>query len=222
MTVVHILVIEDDPSIGESVSIGLQREGFEVTLAATGAQGLQVEQPEFVLLDLGLPDMEGSAVCRKLRERSSVPIIVVSARSAETERISLLDLGADDYLVKPFSLRELIARIHAVLRRYGPTDERSLDEIHLGELTIDTRTHTATFRQKEVQLTSKEFDLLCKLAEDPGRLVTRDELLHDVWDENWWGSTKTLDVHIASLRKKIAPEYIVTVRGAGYKLAANP
>ena len=202
MTVVHILVIEDDPSIGESVSIGLQREGFEVTLAATGAQGLQVEQPEFVLLDLGLPDMEGSAVCRKLRERSSVPIIVVSARSAETERISLLDLGADDYLVKPFSLRELIARIHAVLRRYGPTDERSLDEIHLGELTIDTRTHTATFRQKEVQLTSKEFDLLCKLAEDPGRLVTRDELLHDVWDENWWGSTKTLDVHIASLSKK--------------------
>ena len=160
-----------------------------------------------MLLDLGLPDIDGSDVCRQLRQRSRVPIIVVTARGDEIDRVILLELGADDYVVKPFGFRELVARIRAVLRRTGeqndagaPTRASTSDGSH-----IDTRTRSVTFDGDPVALTPKEHDLLVYLARDPGAVLTREQLIEDVWDENWWGSTKTLDVHVASLRKKLVP-----------------
>ena len=174
-----------------------------------------------MLLDLGLPDLDGQAVCRELRSRSAVPIIVVSARGEEIDRVMLLELGADDYVVKPFGFRELVARIRAVARRTAPTASPSTaSPITVGALTIDGRTRRVEYRGAPVGLTPKEYDLLVYLAADPGAVKSREQLMHDVWDENWWGSTKTLDVHIASLRKKLEPELIETVRAVGFRLVA--
>jgi two-component system response regulator RegX3 len=198
---------------------GLRREGFDVDHVATGAQALAAPLADLVLLDLGLPDLDGRVVCRELRAKSNVPIIVVTARGEEIDRVALLELGADDYVVKPFGFRELVARIGAVLRRTNPSAVAVNDgPIDIGGLRIDLRTHQVTLDETPVALTPKEFDLLAYLAADIGAVRSRDEIIRDVWDVNWWGSTKTLDVHIASLRKKVGPELIATIRGVGFAL----
>jgi len=217
---VRLLLVEDDPTISDPLVEGLRREGFDVELAPTGADALAAEPVDLVLLDLGLPDLEGRVVCQELRAASSVPIIVVTARSDEIDRVVLLELGADDYVVKPFGFRELVARIRAVLRRSGQSDTRVDDEpLTVGALVIDQRRHEVTFADEPVALTPKEYDLLSCLVLDAGAVKTREQLMREVWDEHWWGSTKTLDVHIASLRRKLAPEVIETVRSVGYRYA---
>jgi two-component system response regulator RegX3 len=217
---VRLLVVEDDAAIAEPLQAGLRREGFEVDLVTTGAGALAAPAPDLVLLDLGLPDLDGGVVCRELRGRSDVPIIVVSARGEEIDRVTLLELGADDYVVKPFGFRELVARIRAVLRRTGGGElqEQVAVRIEIGRLQIDTRTRNVTFDGRSVALTPKEHDLLLYLARDPDVVHTREQIMAAVWDENWWGSTKTLDVHVASLRRKLAPETIENVRGVGFRL----
>jgi DNA-binding response OmpR family regulator len=215
---VRLLLVEDDPTISEPLVDGLRREGFDVALAATGADALSADPVDLVLLDLGLPDLEGRVVCQQLRAASSVPIIVVTARGDEIDRVVLLELGADDYVVKPFGFRELVARIRAVLRRVSPNgDEAARDALEVGSLSVDLRSRAVSFDGQSVALTPKEFDLLVRLASDAGAVTTREQLMREVWDENWWGSTKTLDVHVASLRRKLSPEVIETVRSVGYR-----
>ena len=216
----RVLVVEDDPRISDPLRDGLTREGYDVVVVATGADALAAEAADLVLLDLGLPDLDGRVVCQQLRSRSAVPIIVVSARGEEIDRVMLLELGADDYVVKPFGFRELVARIRAVARR--TTADATPPTIDTGALRIDRRTRRVEYRGVAVNLTPKEYDLLVYLAADPGAVKGREQLMHDVWDENWWGSTKTLDVHIASLRKKLDPELIETVRAVGFRLVAPP
>ena len=214
----RLLLVEDDPAIATPLVTGLERQGFEVRWVETGADALNADLGDLVLLDLGLPDLDGQVVCRRLRDRSSVPIIVVTARSEEVDRVALLEMGADDYVVKPFGFRELVARIRAVLRRTGHEEPRT--EPHVGRVSIDNRTRQVTVDGAAVQLTPKEYDLLSYLTDDAGAVRTRDEILRAVWDENWWGSSKTLDVHVASLRRKLGdPNLIETVRGVGYRLA---
>jgi DNA-binding response OmpR family regulator len=217
--IVQLLLVEDDPSISVPLAEGLIREGFDVIVAATGAAALAAPPCDIVLLDLGLPDLEGRVVCQRLRERSAVPIIVVSARGEEIDRVILLELGADDYVVKPFGFRELVARIRAVTRR-TKTDDAAVPAraITVGDLVLDQRSRTVTLGGDTIALTPKEYDLLLCLAADPGAVRSREQLIHEVWDEHWWGSTKTLDVHVASLRKKLRPEMIETVRSVGYRL----
>jgi DNA-binding response OmpR family regulator len=221
---VRVLLVEDDDTIAEPLSRGLEREGFEVERAATGAAALAAGPTDLVLLDLGLPDVDGYDVCRTMRSRSSVPIIVISARGEEVDRIVGLELGADDYLVKPFGFRELLARIRAVHRRTAgsqqPPEERGL---HAGALEIDRRTREVVCRGRHVELTPKEYDLLLFLASDPGAVHRRTDILEAVWDAHWYGPTKTLDVHVANLRRKLGdPAWIETVRGVGFRLHALP
>jgi DNA-binding response OmpR family regulator len=214
----RILVVEDEDAIAEPLVGGLRREGFEVERAATGSAALDAALPDLVLLDLRLPDVDGLDVCRRLRERSDVPIIVVTARGEEADRVVGLELGADDYVVKPFGLRELIARIRAVSRR--TTARPHADEpIRVGGLEVDERARRARLDGSPLELTPKEFDLLAALARDPGAAVSRRRLLEDVWDTTWYGSSKTIDVHVASLRRKLGdPGWIETVRGIGFRL----
>jgi two-component system response regulator RegX3 len=216
--VVRLLLVEDDPTISEPLADGLRREGFEVEVAATGALALAAGPVDLVLLDLGLPDLEGRVVCQQLRAVSAVPIIVVTARSDEIDRVVLLEMGADDYVVKPFGFRELVARIRAVLRRAAPVvASEASPVVSAGSLSIDTRSRSVVFAGASVALTPKEYDLLLCLASDAGAVKTREQLMREVWDEHWWGSTKTLDVHVASLRRKLAAEVIETVRSVGYR-----
>ncbi|HEY8645212.1 MAG TPA: response regulator transcription factor [Gaiellaceae bacterium] len=215
-----ILLVEDDDSIAEPLAEGLRREGFDVVRVATGAEALAAAPCDIVLLDLRLPDIDGLTVCRELRARSDVPIIVVSALGEEVDRVVGLELGADDYLVKPFGLRELVARIRAVSRRTGPRREES-EELVAGPVRIDLRAHRVTVRGEEVQLTGKEFDLLTVLARDAGAVVDRERILREVWHTTWYGSSKTVDVHVAALRRKLGdPALIETVRGIGLRLVA--
>ena len=217
----RVLLVEDDDAIAEPLAKGLQREGFEVDRVATGAGALDADPADLVLLDLGLPDVDGYEVCRQLRARSeTLPIIVVTARGDEVDRVIGLELGADDYLVKPFGFRELVARIRAVMRRSGRATAEPTDVVHHGPLEVDTRTRRVLVDGEEVALTRKEFDLLALLAADPGATRTREEILEQVWDPHWYGPTKTLDVHVASLRRKLGdPTLIETVRGVGFRLA---
>ena len=215
---VHLLVVEDDVSIAEPLIRGLERNGFTVTHTPTGAGALNAGAADVVLLDLGLPDLDGTEVCRQLRSRSAVPIIVVSARTEEFDRVMLLELGADDYLVKPYGLRELVARIRAVARRAAGTNGLS-ESLTVGALGVDLRTRRATIGSELLDLTPKEYDLLVFLAAEPGTVFTRQRILESVWDPNWYGPTKTLDVHVASLRRKLGdPGWITTVRGVGFRL----
>ena len=219
--VVHLLLVEDDDAIAAPMARGLEREGFTVTRAVTGVAALAASGYDLVLLDLGMPDMDGFAICHQLRARSEVPIIVVTARGDEADRVVGLELGADDYLVKPFGFRELVARIRAVSRRVGgrTTDESDADVHTIGALTIDVRTHRVMMDGEELALTPKEFDLLALLAEEPGALFERTTILERVWDPHWYGPTKTLDVHVATLRKKLGnPKWVETVRGVGFRL----
>lgn len=214
-----ILVVEDDPSISVPLAEGLRREGFDVQVAPTGTAALAASPVDLVLLDLGLPDLEGRVVCQRMRARDATPIIVVTARGEEIDRVVLLELGADDYVVKPFGLRELVARIRAVLRRTAGAGVAAPQPVlAVGTLHIDQRTRAVHFEGRAIALSPKEYDLLVCLAADPGAVRGREQLIREVWDEHWWGSTKTLDVHIASLRKKLSPELIETVRSVGYRL----
>jgi two-component system, OmpR family, response regulator RegX3 len=227
----RVLVVEDDDSIAAPLVRGLEREGFEVARYDRGETALAAFDgtEDVVLLDLGLPDVDGFDLCRDLRSRSDVPIIVVTARGDEVDRVVGLELGADDYLVKPFGLRELVARIRAVTRRAGPTrgeagsTETDTIGADSGSLVVDRRTRRVTLGGEEVALTPKEFDLLSLLAGDPGAVFSRQEIIDSVWDPHWFGPTKTLDVHVGSLRRKLGdPQWIETVRGVGYRLREDP
>jgi len=218
---VQILIVEDDDAIAKPLAAGLEREGFDVTRVSTGEDALAAALPDLVLLDLRLPGMDGTEVCRRLRARSDVPIIVVTAKGEEVDRVVGLELGADDYIVKPFGFRELLARIRAVMRRARPGTDRA--QIHVGSLEIDVRGRRATVGDDPLNLTTKEFDLLALLASEPGDVVSRQRILREVWDTEWFGPTKTVDVHVASLRKKLGdPGWIETVRGIGLRLVARP
>ncbi len=215
----RVLVVEDDDSIAVPLVTGLEREGFVVERVATGAAALVAAPSDMVLLDLGLPDIDGYEVCRRLRADSDVPIIVVTARGEEVDRVIGLELGADDYLVKPFGLRELVARIRAVARR-SEGRVSAPDQRRVRGVEVDVRTRRVTVDGTEVELTRKEFDLLALLTEEPGAIRTRDEIMESVWDAHWYGPTKTLDVHIAALRRKLGdPTVIETVRGVGFRTA---
>jgi two-component system, OmpR family, response regulator RegX3 len=218
---VHILVVEDEDAIADPLVAGLRREGYEVSRVDSGEGALGASPADLVLLDLRLPDIDGLDVCRRLRERSRVPIIVLTARGEEADRVVGLELGADDYVVKPYGLRELIARIRAVMRRtasLGVTDGAA----RVGELEVDERSRRATLEGRELELTPKEFDLLAALARDPGAALSRQRLLAEVWQTGWYGSSKTIDVHVAALRRKLGdPGWIETVRGVGFRLRAT-
>ena len=223
---VLVLLVEDEESISEPFARALARVGFRTQVARTGSEAIELAStlaPDVVLLDLALPDQDGRDVCRRLRQGSDVPIIMVTASGALTDRVVGLELGADDYVVKPFSVAEVVARIRAVLRRVQPSGSADPRKA-IGELSIDLPARRVWRGEQEVDLTRKEFDLLARLIQDAGRVVTREALMSDVWDMNWFGSTKTLDVHIAWLRRKLGddparPTYIHTVRGVGFRLA---
>jgi two-component system response regulator RegX3 len=224
---VRILFVEDEESISEPFSEALRRAGFEPTVTRTAAGALDLAQrlePDLVLLDLALPDGDGRDVCRELRRHSNVPILMLTARGTETDKIVGLELGADDYVVKPFSAREVISRIRAVLRRSGPeTPDQPVIEV--GGLRLDSGARTASLDGSTLELSRKEFDLLAELARNAGKVVRREDLMARVWDVNWFGSTKTLDVHMGWLRRKLGddpsnPRFIETVRGVGFRFAA--
>ena len=217
----QVLLVEDDDAIAEPLMEGLTREGFTVERVATGQHALAEHDPDLVILDLGLPDMDGYAVCQQLRARSAVPILVVTARGDEADKVLGLELGADDYLVKPFGFRELVARIRAVMRRVPDAPVESVQE--MGPLQLDRRSRKVFVDGEEVVLSPKEYELLGLLAEDPGAVVNRQTILEEVWDPHWYGPTKTVDVHVASLRKKLGhPEWIETVRKVGLRLGGAP
>lgn len=216
----RLLVVEDEDSIAIPLADGLRREGFDVERVATGAAALEAPEPDLVLLDLRLPDMDGYAVARELRTRSRVPIIMVTARGEEVDRVVGLEIGADDYVVKPFGLRELVARINAVMRRVGDVpDDDAPDERTAGPLVVSMRTRRVTMGEDELHLTPREFDILAMLIEDPGAVVSRDDLLRRLWGTTWAVQTKAIDVHVSSLRRKLGdPSWVETVRGVGFRL----
>ena len=216
----RLLVVEDEDSIAIPLADGLRREGFDVERVATGAAALEAPEPDLVLLDLRLPDMDGYAVAREMRSRSRVPIIMVTARGEEVDRVVGLEIGADDYVVKPFGLRELVARINAVMRRVADAGtDGSPDELTAGPLVVSMRTHRVTMRDEELHLTPREFDILAMLIEDPGAVVSRDDLLRRLWGTTWAVQTKAIDVHVSSLRRKLGdPSWVETVRGVGFRL----
>ncbi|HUQ59279.1 response regulator transcription factor [Lentzea sp.] len=212
---VRVLLVEDDEPIAESLVRGLSRYGFEVRWVRTGTEALAADGFALVLVDLGLPDVDGLDVCRELRARGDVPIIVISARSDEVDRVVGLEIGADDYVTKPFGVREVVARMRAVLRRAQPRQETTVQ----GRVRIDRRARRVHLDGAEVELTPKEFDLLVFLAAEPGAVFTRERIMEAVWDENWFGPTKTLDVHVGVLRRKLGDAAsLETVRGVGFRL----
>ena len=214
-----VLIVEDDDAIAESLGIALRGTGIDHDRAATAREGeakALTDAFDVILLDLGLPDGDGLDVARKIRETLNTPIIIVSARGDEIDRIVGLEIGADDYVVKPFSQRELLARIRAVTRRRGGND--SISHLSDSRLRIDEKTRMVTLDGEEVSLTAKEFDLLAYLAHEPGVVFRRTEILDHVWDTEWYGTTKTLDAHVAAIRKKLGHQgWIEAVRGVGFK-----
>jgi two-component system, OmpR family, response regulator RegX3 len=226
----RVLVVEDDPAIAGPLVRGLSRAGYDTEHVSTAAQALAAPSADLVLLDLGLPDADGIDVCRQLRATSTVPIIVVSARRDELDRVLGLELGADDYVVKPFGMRELIARVRAVLRRSQlpvpvaqdtSPSRQGWDTTVVGPLRLDRRARRVHVDGEEIALTPKEFDLLELLLREPGAVYRREAIIDEVWDTNWYGSTRTLDVHVAALRRKLGDAaWIETVRGVGFRLGA--
>ena len=221
----RVLVVEDEESFSDALSYMLRREGYEVEVAGTGVDALTTfdrSGADLVLLDLMLPGLSGTEVCRELRTRSHVPIIMVTARDTEVDKVVGLELGADDYVTKPFSSRELVARIRAVLRRGIEPEELMLNVVEAGPVRMDVERHVVSVDGQHVQLPLKEFDLLELLLRNAGRVLTRGQLIDRVWGADYVGDTKTLDVHVKRLRAKIepdpaSPKYLVTVRGLGYK-----
>jgi two-component system, OmpR family, response regulator RegX3 len=224
-----VLVVEDEESFIDALSVGLAREGFRIQVARDGAQALDMFDaiaPDLVLLDVMLPKVSGIDVCRELRARSKVPIIMVTAKASEIDTVVGLEVGADDYVSKPYRLRELVARMRAVLRRVPAgtvaPEERDGEVLAVGDVTLDPDRHEVTIRGEEVQLPLKEFELLTILLENAGRVLPRDLLIDRVWGHDYVGDTKTLDVHVKRLRAKVEPDpshpvHIVTIRGLGYK-----
>jgi two-component system response regulator RegX3 len=229
-----VLVVEDEPSFAEALTLGLGREGFAVTVASDGADALRrfdELQPDIVLLDVMLPSLSGIDICRVIRAKSSVPIIMVTAKGAELDAVVGLEVGADDYVTKPYRLRELVARMRAVMRRFDEAkaqasttepEDRHVEPIRVGDVTVDADRHEVWVRGRQESLPLKEFDLLTLLMDNAGRVLTRDVLIDRVWGSDYVGDTKTLDVHIKRLRSKIEsdpknPTRIVTIRGLGYK-----
>jgi two-component system response regulator RegX3 len=230
MALRRILLIEDEGSISDPLAAALRRESFDPVVAASveaGLESFRTMQPDLVLLDLMLPDGDGREVLRHIRAASRTPVIVLTARGEEVDKVVGLELGADDYVVKPFGAAELIARIRAVLRRTSAeaSTPASASSIEVGDVRIDFDTHAVTKAGEPVELTLKEFDLLRMLIERAGKVVSRTTLMDEVWDPNWYGSTKTLDVHVSSLRKKLGddpvePRYVHTVRGVGFRFSS--
>lgn len=224
-----VFVVEDEESFIEALEIGLKREGFKVHVARDGAEALSMfdsVKPDIVLLDVMLPKLSGTDVCRELRKKSQVPIIMVSAKGSEIDTVVGLEVGADDYIVKPYRLRELVARIRAALRRSSLTpteiDEVGYGTVRIGDISIDPEQHVVTVRGTVTKLPLKEFELLYVLIANAGRVMTRETLIDRVWGTDYYGDTKTLDVHIKRLRSKIEvdpanPNQVVTIRGLGYK-----
>ncbi|HEY0486400.1 MAG TPA: response regulator transcription factor [Mycobacteriales bacterium] len=221
----RVLVVEDEESFSDALSYMLRKEGFEVAVAATGPDALtEFERggSDIVLLDLMLPGLSGTEVCRQLRQRSNVPIIMVTARDSEIDKVVGLELGADDYVTKPYSPRELVARIRAVLRRRSEPEELLPTALEAGPVRMDIDRHTVSVGGETVSLPLKEFELLEMLLRNAGRVLTRGQLIDRIWGADYVGDTKTLDVHVKRLRAKIEPEpasprHLVTVRGLGYK-----
>jgi two-component system response regulator RegX3 len=224
----RILLIEDEEPISEPLAAALEREGFSALVAGTVADGLETfraRSPDLVLLDVMLPDGDGREVLRQIRSVSRTPVIMLTARGEEMDRVIGLELGADDYVAKPFSAAELVARIRAVLRRTATPAPAGESVIRVGDLEMNLDTRTVTRADQELQLALKEFELLRMLMEAAGRVVRRIDLMDEVWDPNWYGPTKTLDVHVSSLRKKLGddpatPRYIHTVRGVGFRFSS--
>jgi two-component system response regulator RegX3 len=223
--VTRVLVVEDEESFSDALSYMLRKEGFEVGLAATGPDALTEFDragADIVLLDVMLPGLSGTEVCRSLRQRSTVPIIMVTARDGEIDKVVGLEIGADDYVTKPYSPRELVARIRAVLRRRTEPEELSPAALEAGPVRMDVDRHTVTVNGAGIALPLKEFELLEMLLRNAGRVLTRGQLIDRIWGADYVGDTKTLDVHVKRLRAKIEPspsnpQYLVTVRGLGYK-----
>ncbi|OHQ77872.1 DNA-binding response regulator [Corynebacterium sp. HMSC073H12] len=226
----EVLIVEDETALAEPLAFLLQREGFEVRMAADGQEALaefSKAEPDIVLLDLMLPGMSGTEVCKNIRLKSAVPVIMVTARDTEIDKVVGLEIGADDYVTKPYSSRELIARIRAVLRRGRHDDSDDVEDLYEevlrgGPVVLDVERHVVTVDGDDVAMPLKEFDLLEYLLRNRGRVLTRGQLIDRVWGSDYVGDTKTLDVHIKRLRSKIernpsSPEFLVTVRGLGYK-----
>jgi two-component system, OmpR family, response regulator RegX3 len=232
MSAPTVLVVEDEPSFVEALSIGLRREGFTVAVATDGFEALErfdIVRPDLVLLDVMLPRLSGIDVCRQLRKKSQVPIIMVTAKGSEIDTVVGLEVGADDYVTKPYRLRELVARMRAVLRR-SPGDEAGElgpAAVSVGDVSLDPEEHTVVLRGEPLALPLKEFELLHVLLANAGRVLPRDTLIDRVWGSDYVGDTKTLDVHVKRLRSKIEPDpanptRIVTIRGLGYKFERVP
>jgi DNA-binding response OmpR family regulator len=214
----RVLLVEDDMRVAGALETALRRRGYELLRVGTAAEALAAPPVDLVLLDLSLPDRDGIEVCRELRRRGDVAIIAVTARSQERDRIAGLRSGADDYVVKPFGMAELQARIDAVIRRTARSAPRR-ETVHIGPVTLDLDARRVTIGEAEISLTRKEFDLLAALARRPGAVVTREQLLADVWQTTWQGNLHTVEVHVASLRGKLGdPALVQTVRGVGYRL----
>lgn len=210
----HILIVEDEQSIAEPLAAGLNRDGFQTTIVNYGSTAIQsLGSKDLIILDLGLPDMDGIEVLKQIRKMSDIPIIILTARGDEMDRVIGLEIGADDYVVKPFSLRELITRVKVISKRRS-----SSSIIQTSRLTLDRGRREVTVDGNLIELSNKEFDVLAILVEEPGRVVPRQEFFSRIWDTNWFGSGKTLDVHINWLRKKLGDgNWIETVRGIGYR-----
>ena len=227
----HILIVEDEPSFAEALTIGLRREGFRTTVAGDGVTAIErwrADSPDVVLLDVMLPRLSGVDVCREIRATSNVPIIMVTAKTSEIDAVVGLEVGADDYVTKPYRLRELVARVRAVLRRadartgLAPLAERPTEPLHVGDVQVDLQRHEVNVRGTLVHLPLKEFELLVLLLENAGRVLPREVIIDRAWGSDYHGDTKTLDVHVKRLRSKIEddprkPTRIVTIRGLGYK-----
>jgi two-component system, OmpR family, response regulator RegX3 len=225
----RVLLIEDEESIHEPLAAALDREGFAAEVATTAAEGLErfrSRPPDLVLLDVMLPDGDGRDVLREIRRTSRTPVVMLTARGEEMDRILGLELGADDYVSKPFSARELTARMRAVMRRVAAPPPTEQTVLEVGDVVMNLNTRSVQHAGSDVELTLKEFELLRVLMEQAGRVVTREDLIDEVWDPNWFGPTKTLDVHISSLRKKLgeeptSPRYIHTARGVGFRFSSD-
>ncbi|MBB5154618.1 response regulator transcription factor [Saccharopolyspora phatthalungensis] len=224
----RVLIVEDEESFADPLAFLLRKEGFTAAVAANGPEALDEfdrNGADIVLLDLMLPGMSGTDVCKQLRQRSSVPVIMVTARDSEIDKVVGLELGADDYVTKPYSARELIARVRAVLRRRGEAEELQPQVLAAGPVRMDVERHVVTVDGADVNLPLKEFDLLEYLLRNVGRVLTRGQLIDRVWGADYVGDTKTLDVHVKRLRSKVEPDptdprYLITVRGLGYKFEA--
>ncbi len=220
-----ILLVEDEKTLAKALKFSLEKEGFLVEVAHDGEEALQsvaAEMPDLIILDLMLPKLDGYEVCRRLRRTSDLPIIMLTARNEDIDKILGLELGADDYMTKPFNTRELLARIKAILRRAGQLEPGGRKTIRMGDLKVDLIRHRVTVEDKEIPLTAREYALLSFLASNPGRVYSREQLLEEVWGYDFCGDARTVDVHIRHLREKMEehpaePHYILTVWGTGYK-----